>query len=630
MKKLFAPLFKNSLVTLLVVAVMLTGGIIAFGRGGSSPSKARQLAVFSQDTGNARQVIIVRSPSASPGSASLEAQEFDGTSWKTIVGPINAKIGKNGFSPAARDGDGTTPQGVFTIGKAFGRAKSVSGVRIGYDKIDANSWWVSDPDSPDYNTWAIGPSQGRWRDAYGQHLLDKKFDKAYKLAVIIDANPFPVNHERASATFLHVADGEPTVGGVGINETDLTKIVRWLDPKLFPRIVMGTDAWLLDPVEAPSVLGAEPVGLVMVEPTRIVETRTGAASSEIGPGAIIRVPISGLAGVPSNATVVAINVTIDKPRVTTFLTVAPTGPGPMPNTSNLNVHAGETRAALVLARIGTDGAIRIRNEAGSAQLIVDVVGYGTTSSRDGYRPDKPHRVLDTKIGFGMDGTRAEAMSPNTILDFPVGPIPTGATAVVMNLTATDATTPTFITAFAGGTNRPETSNLNIGPDRTVSNVVIVPINATNVVRLYNAVGEVHVRADIFGFIVAGSGNLYVPALQPTRVLDTRSGITHRTQIAPKDDLSLSIPGLPSTATALAINITGVNASGPTQLQVVPSGEATTTAGPVVNNVDVVKQEATGNAAIAQLGAKDQRITIKTNTANTDVIVDVSGWFVSRP
>jgi L,D-peptidoglycan transpeptidase YkuD (ErfK/YbiS/YcfS/YnhG family) len=637
MKKFFAPLFKTTLTTVLVASVMIAAGIFAFTRGGVRSTRARPVATFAQDTGAARQVIVVRAKDFNTNEATLEAQEFDGTNWKTVVGPIKAKIGRNGFSASHKEGDGTTPQGVFTITGAFGNQKALDGLRLPYKKTDLNSWWVSDPDSPQYNTPQAGPPNGRWRESFGERLADNKYATAYRYAAVIDYNREPVVPGKGSAIFLHVGGNEPTSGCVSINEGDLTRILKWIDPNQSPKIVMGTDPWLLDPVEAPSVTGSAPVGLAVTSPRRILDTRQGigAPAKKIGPKSITTLKVRGVAGVPADASVVALNVTIDQPSVATFLTVSPSGPQPVPTASNLNAHAGDVRAALVLARIGADGSVRIANENGEAHLIADVVGFGSPTVKGGFEARTPSRVLDTRIGLGMANAASSApIGANTVLDLPLTGVPPNATAVVMNVTATGATQPTFITAYAANgaapdVGRPDTSTVNVRPKQDTANLAIVPLGIGNVVRFYNSAGDTQLIADVFGFVLGDRGDLYVPAEEPVRVMDTRSGVGARGQLT-TDPVTLAVKGLPSSATALAITLTGVNASGDTDLRVAPSDPGAKANVQPFSNVNLHEGEPTANLVIASVGKPGMRNDIINRSGTTDAIVDVSGWFVSRP
>jgi hypothetical protein len=113
---------------------------------------------------------------------------------------------------------------------------------------------------------------------------------------------------------------------------------------------------------------------------RILDTRTGPAPASwgttrpLGAGQTLSLPVSGVAGVPSNATAAVINVTATDVTALTFVTVWPHGV-PRPTASSLNPAAGETGANLVTARLGAGGAIDLLNAFGSVDLVADLGGW---------------------------------------------------------------------------------------------------------------------------------------------------------------------------------------------------------------------------------------------------------------
>ncbi len=131
-----------------------------------------------------------------------------------------------------------------------------------------------------------------------------------------------------------------------------------------------------------------------VNPSRIYDTRPGTGQPGQGQvitgGATRTVQVAGLAGVPSDAMMVALNVTVTEPTASGYLTVFPTG-SPRPTASNLNFTPGQTVPNLVNARLGSGGRIDLFNFAGNSQVVIDVVGwYGSqaTTARGG-RVDDP-------------------------------------------------------------------------------------------------------------------------------------------------------------------------------------------------------------------------------------------------
>src|SRR5215207_10885530 len=92
---------------------------------------------------------------------------------------------------------------------------------------------------------------------------------------------------------------------------------------------------------AAAAAGAD--GISAVVPTRVVDTRSGigTAAVPVGEGQTLTVTIAGRSPVPSDATVVMLNVTVDAPTRGGFVTVFPAG-SPRPSTSSVNMSADRT------------------------------------------------------------------------------------------------------------------------------------------------------------------------------------------------------------------------------------------------------------------------------------------------
>jgi serine protease len=73
-------------------------------------------------------------------------------------------------------------------------------------------------------------------------------------------------------------------------------------------------------------------------------------------------------------TAVVLNVTVTNPTAGSYLTVWPDGNG-QPLASDLNFGKGQTRANLVVVKVGANGKVDLSNLAGSTDVIIDVVGW---------------------------------------------------------------------------------------------------------------------------------------------------------------------------------------------------------------------------------------------------------------
>jgi hypothetical protein len=122
-------------------------------------------------------------------------------------------------------------------------------------------------------------------------------------------------------------------------------------------------------------------------------------------------------------------------------------------------------------------------------------------------PITPCRVMDTRTEFNV-GPKTSPLGPGEVYTVNTttgntgncSGIPTTATGVSLNITALDATLPTFLTVWATGAPQPEASSLNPIPGQPPTpNAVTTGINTNGQFDIYNLQGNVQVIADINGY-----------------------------------------------------------------------------------------------------------------------------------
>jgi hypothetical protein len=242
-----------------------------------------------------------------------------------------------------------------------------------------------------------------------------------------------------------------------------------------------------------------------VPPARILDTRAGvgAPAGAAGPGATVGLQVTGRGGVPaSGVSAVALNVTVTEPSASSFLTVWPAG-DPRPVASSLNYGPGQTVPNLVVVKVGAGGVVNLFNYAGSAHLIADVAGwFGPDVPPPGgaFTAVPPARLLDTRAAVGASRAPVGAGSALSLQVTGRGGVPaSGVSAVVLNVTVTDPTATSFLTAWPAGDIRPVASNLNYVAGQTVPNLVMVKVGAGGKVDLFNHAGSTDVIADVAGW-----------------------------------------------------------------------------------------------------------------------------------
>ena len=243
-----------------------------------------------------------------------------------------------------------------------------------------------------------------------------------------------------------------------------------------------------------------------VTPGRVLDTRDGTghggSTAPVGAGQTINVPVTGLMGVPATGVSgVALNVTVDVPTASGFLTVWPTGET-QPFASSHNFVPGLTVANLVLAKVGAGGQVSIFNSAGNTHVVADVVGYFSAAGGV-FVPVSPQRIADSRngIGNGVSGPLGQSLS-NSIEVAGVGPVPAGATAAIVNVTSVNSTAPSYITVWPTGAARPTASTLNPRPGVPVPNLAYLKLGTGGHLSLYNNTGSTDYIVDVFGYIIA--------------------------------------------------------------------------------------------------------------------------------
>ena len=361
-----------------------------------------------------------------------------------------------------------------------------------------------------------------------------------------------------------------------------------------------------------------------LSPQRILDTRTGlgAPAARLGPGGTVSLQVTGAGGVPaSGVSAVVMNVTVTEPTAGGFLTVSPAGE-PRPVASNLNYVAGQTVPNLVVVKVGAGGKVDLYNSSGSAHVIADVAGwYGPDGGTPGgrYNAVTPARILDTRSGskLGAGGTLRVPVTGQ-------GGVPaSGVSAVVLNVTATEPTANSYLTAWPAGEARPVASNLNYGAGQTVPNLVVVKVGAGGNVDLFNNAGATHVVADVAGWFgdAGAAGGLFTP-VSPARLLDTRTG---GGALGPAGTVGLQATGrggVPASGvSAVVLNVTVTEPTALSFLTAWPAGAAR----PLASNLNYATGQTVPNLVVVKVGAGGV-VNLFNYAGTTHVVADVAGWF----
>ena len=383
-----------------------------------------------------------------------------------------------------------------------------------------------------------------------------------------------------------------------------------------------------------------------VPPARLLETRVASGLITVdgqfqgvgfrGGGSVTKVAVVQRAGVPWTARAVALNITVTAPRASGFITVYPCD-SERPNASQLNYVAGQTVSASVIAKVAQASGWVCLFTMSDTDLVVDVNGYYPAGSS--YTSLSPARVLETRVGEGfgtVDGVSngIGTRTAGTVTEIPVagrGGVPTGAAAVMLSVTATQAKADGFLTVFPCGEPVPATSSLNYRVDDIISNSVLASLRVggdrPGTVCMFNST-EVDVVIDVNGHHPTGPT---VVLLSPARLMDTRA----QRELTTIDGLSLgegrrqdaSVTelvvagrgGVASTARAVVLNITVTDPVAAGFVTVYPCGSPR----PNAAHLNVAVGDTLSNLVVAEIGVNGRVCIYALN--GTHLVVDVTAF-----
>lgn len=265
---------------LLLVVWFAFSGAVADAFGSGTPATARAPAVrdvqfaigadcdlttvaaLAERHPTVRQFVVMATDdfAATSGTVWVAARSDSGT-WGCQTEPAFARFGRAGTRPLLdrRSGDGTTPAGVFPLGRVTawdGQEFSVFGNRpdpgalVPYRDVRPEDCWGATPNAARYQHVVRLPG------CSGPDEWLTRFGDVYAHAAVIGANLDPISGDEpgeapyAAAIFLHrhsyASDGtaKTTSGCVSLAQDELVEVVRLLDPRLDPHFAIGPTDWL--------------------------------------------------------------------------------------------------------------------------------------------------------------------------------------------------------------------------------------------------------------------------------------------------------------------------------------------------------------------------------------------------
>ena len=249
-------------------------------------------------------------------------------------------------------------------------------------------------------------------------------------------------------------------------------------------------------------------GFSSVTPTRLFDSRHS-SEGRFTTDSRRTVQVTGRAGIPEGATSAVVNVTAVSPTAEGFVTAFPAGTR-VPNASNLNLRAGETRPNLAVVSLSASGAIELQSVLpydlnGSVDLIVDVFGFFSDDGGERTTTTEPFRIVDTRSGIGGVNLPFGSAEIRSFRAARSGGIPSDASAIWANVTVVSPTADGFLSAYPSGTTTPQVSNLNWKAGDINPNMALIPLNSQGnfdvaVTMPWDSSGKADVLVDVLGWV----------------------------------------------------------------------------------------------------------------------------------
>jgi D-alanyl-D-alanine dipeptidase len=197
------------------------------------------------DTSN--QLIVVTSKNWAETQGTAQRYVRQGNSFQKYQASFPVVLGKNGLAwgkgvtrvdqregPVKREGDGKAPAGIFKLGTAFGYDNSAE-TKLPYLALTSTTECVDDSQSQRYNELVDGATTPKdWNSS--EHM--RSMDELYRKGIVIEHNT-PASPASGSCIFLHIwrSPTSPTLGCTAMDQTDITRLFNWLDPRQSPLLI---------------------------------------------------------------------------------------------------------------------------------------------------------------------------------------------------------------------------------------------------------------------------------------------------------------------------------------------------------------------------------------------------------
>ncbi|WP_283695222.1 L,D-transpeptidase family protein [Clostridium perfringens] len=180
---------------------------------------------------NSNQIIVVTTNNMNTSYCNIEIYEKNDSGEWNNIDSTTGRVGANGLAYIENrvQSTNTTPAGVMSITGAFG-VKNNPGTKLDYIKVNNNMYWDLNSENSTYNRLINYNPGGDY-----EHLIS--YPRQYEYSLITDYNHNQVPN-KGGAIFVHCLGRGATGGCVSMPREKMIEILKWIDPKKNPKILV--------------------------------------------------------------------------------------------------------------------------------------------------------------------------------------------------------------------------------------------------------------------------------------------------------------------------------------------------------------------------------------------------------
>jgi hypothetical protein len=378
---------------------------------------------------------------------------------------------------------------------------------------------------------------------------------------------------------------------------------------------------------------------VPIEPLRVLDSRinlgvTGIFNASTPKSFTVAGFTSGGGTIPADAIAVTGNVTVTGQTAAGYVSITTT-PTSTPGSSTLNFPTSDTRANNLTTPIASNGKLSAVYKAAAgkkAHIIFDVTGYFLPGPEDaGYNTLDPIRVLDSRAAYGIGLTgRFQTGTPRELVIAGNNGVPGGAVAVTANLTVVGQTKAGFVSVTPTSIPAPTTSNINFPVGDTRANGLTAKLGAGSIWLVYKgaAGSRTDLILDVTGYYLPAGDGLVFHALNPGRIMDTRTSVLSGLTGTFNHNVSRPLDtdghwGVPAGAKAVTGNLTVTGQTKAGYVSITPDPDPA----PTTSTINFPLGDTRANGVTVPLGGGNMSLIYKASSGKkTHLILDVTGYF----